>query len=108
MRLEQLYTNFGTSSPEEQACFIASYRAKRAEDMAKPSTIKKKKKSVSVNTSKIDLSDDEKMLMKLLGLSKKDIIALRDTVQVEEEDQESDEDAALLLTGSTFIDEEDE
>jgi hypothetical protein len=107
MRLEQLYPNFGTSSPEEQASFLASYRAKRAEDMAKPSTMRKKKTNPSVITSKIDLSDDEKMLMKLLGLSKKDIIALRDTVQVEEETQESDEDAALLLTGSAFIEEDE-
>ncbi len=87
MRLENLYLNFGTSSPEEQAAYISSYRLRRAEDMAKPSSMKKKPgKAVS---TKVTLSDEEKAVMKLLGLKMKDVIALReaviDTGEVEEE-----------------------
>jgi hypothetical protein len=33
MQLGQLYKNFGTSSPEEQAEFMSAYRLKRASDL---------------------------------------------------------------------------
>lgn len=101
MRLENLYKNFGESSPEEQAEYIASYRLRRAEDLDKiPSS---RKKSPTVKTSKIDisLSDEEKAIMKMLGLKQKDIIALRATVE-----DEVVEDAVGLLNDNTFEEEE--
>ncbi len=78
MRLENLYENFGEASPEEQAAYIAIYRLRRAEDLAKPSTYPKKKKTT--RTRKVPakpLTEEEKTLMTLLGLKKKDVVALR-------------------------------
>lgn len=74
MRLENLYQNFGRSSPEEQLKFIVEYRLKRAQDLER---IPVAKKSSSAKKSKCDLSEDEKVMMKLLGLKKKDIESLR-------------------------------
>ena len=99
MRLENLYSNFGTASPEEQAAYMSAYRFRRAEDMAKPSTWPKTKKS-SGKGSKIDLSltDEEKALMKMLGLKQKDMLLLRtSTEEIEEE-----EDDSTLLNDNTF------
>jgi len=100
MRLENLYLNFGKASAEGQAAYISAYRLRRAEDMAKPSTRTKKG---SVNTSKIDLSDAEKALMKMLGLKQKDMKALQALVETTEETT-NDVD---LFTDDTF-EEEDE
>ena len=79
MRLENLYENFGKASPEDQARYITEYRLRRAEDMAKPSTYPKKKgvKKSTKSKTKIVLTEEEKALMKLLGVKKKDMIALR-------------------------------
>ena len=78
MRLENLYENFGRSSPELQAKYITSYRLRRAEDMAKPPTWPKAKKAATKSArAKIILTDEEQTLMKLLGIKKKDIVALR-------------------------------
>ncbi len=87
MRLEELYPNFGESPPEEQAIYVAQYRLRRAKDLATiPST-----KKQSAKTSKIDLSEEEKAVMKSLGISMKDIVALRDA-SLEEESKESDKE----------------
>jgi len=80
MRLENLYPNFGTSSPEAQAAYMSVYRLRRAEDMEKPSTYPKKKASSPGDRSLIDLSYEEKALMKKLGLKQKDMILLRASV----------------------------
>jgi len=80
MRLENLYSNFGTSSPEAQAAYMSTYRLRRAEDMEKPSTYPKKKASASGGRSNLDLSDSEKLLMKKLGLKQKDMLLLRASV----------------------------
>lgn len=74
MRLEDLYTNFGKSSPEEQAKFVAAYRLKRAIDLETP--VKSKQKTTVAKQS-IELSEAELTLMKMLGLKKKDMLALR-------------------------------
>lgn len=82
MRLENLYINFGKSPPEEQLKYLAEYRLRRAQDLAAvPPTSKTK----SVIKSKIDvsLSEEEKAIMKKLGLKQKDIAALRASVQEE-------------------------
>ena len=74
MRLENLYPNFGTSSPEAQALYVSEYRAKRAEDMEKTPTWPKPKK---LSVAKNPLTEEEKVLMGLMGLKKKEVIALR-------------------------------
>jgi hypothetical protein len=79
MRLENLYSNFGNASSEEQAKYVAEYRLKRAEDMALEPTwpkIKRKTKSRTKNKN-LSLSEDEKSLMKLLEIKKKEIIQMR-------------------------------
>ena len=88
MRLENLYENFGLATPEEQARYIINYRLRRAEDLAKPSTWPKQKKtSASKSTKpKIQLSDEEKLMMKLLGIKQSDIASLRALSEEEDED----------------------
>jgi hypothetical protein len=98
LRLENLYRNFATDPPEEQAAYISFYRLRRAEDLATAS----EKKTSPAKSSKIDLSltDEEKVIMKLLGLKQKDIVALRMNNATEEVD------GTDLFKDSTF--EEDE
>lgn len=103
MRLENLYPNFGTASPEDQAAFMSAYRFRRAEDMAKPSTWPKTKTKASGKSSIIDLSEEEKALMKLLGLKRKDMITLKALTETESEE----DDSADLLKDSTFNEEEE-
>jgi len=99
MRLEGLYSNFGEMSPEDQLAYIASYRLRRAEDMEKPPTyVRKKATKSTAKRSKIDFSDEEKFLMKSLGLKAKDLILLRESTAVPEEVEE--DDAAIFDDGS--------
>lgn len=110
MQLGQLYENFGTSSPEIQAKFISEYRLRRAEDMAKPSTLgKKTTKAKATKTPVLALSAEEKALMKMLGIRQKDVLALRavTTPQVESVVVEEDE-GTDLLNDSTFEEGDDE
>ena len=109
MQLGQLYKNFGTSSPEEQAEFMSAYRLKRASDLnGSPGPQKKRTtKGTTKGTnpaSKITLSEEEKLLVKMLGLKQKDILATRQTSLLEEESKENEVD---LLKDSVF-DEGDE
>jgi len=84
MRLEDLYTNFGKSPPEEQLKYIAEYRLRRATDLAAiPSTKKSPAKKSKIDLSGIELTQEEKAIMKMLGLKQKDIAALRASVQEE-------------------------
>lgn len=74
MRLEDLYNNFGRSSPEEQLAYIVEYRLRRAKDLE---TIPKSKPSTTSKKISYELTDEEKALMKLLGIKKRDLEALR-------------------------------
>lgn len=103
MRLENLYLNFGTSSPEEQLAYVVAYRLKRAEDMAKPIP-SRKKKSEKASAAKVVLTEEEKVVMQLLGLKQKDIIALRGITVAEEVEEE---ETGNLFEDSTFEEEED-
>lgn len=82
MRLENLYSNFGLMSVDEQQKFISDYRFKR--QMELDSTKQATKVKSSVKGSKIELSDEEKALMKLLGIKVKDIETLRGAMKSEE------------------------
>lgn len=109
MRLENLYSNFADQSSEEQIAFVIAYRQRRAEDMSRlVSTKVKGKKSTSGKESIIDLSDEEKTLMKALGLKKKDMIALRQLSSVEEPQAEEDEHAADIFKEDTYEEGEDD
>ncbi|MCC7570649.1 hypothetical protein KO465_04835 [Candidatus Micrarchaeota archaeon] len=85
MRLEDLYENFGTASPEAQALYIASYRLLRAKDMEKPAKSFRKKPSSST-PAKPKLTEKEKAVAKLLGIKQKDIIALRESIDDDTDD----------------------
>jgi hypothetical protein len=105
MRLENLYENFGTATPERQAEFMSEFRLRRAEELSNPATTSKRRMTTSsVNRSKIDLSvtPEEKALMKLLGLKQKDIAALR---AIEPDEEES---GVELFSDQTFAEDEDE
>ena len=78
MRLENLYPNFGKSSLEEQANYIATYRLRRAEDMGKQPTWPKPKKVSKSKAKALPLTEAEKSIMSLMGLKKKDVLAMRE------------------------------
>jgi hypothetical protein len=101
MRLENLYPNFGRSSPEDQLAYIIEYRTRRAKDLETiPSTTKATSSSKS---DKIVLTDEEKLIMKMLNLKQRDVIALRGaTSDIESEDIQGD------LFKDTTYDEEEE
>lgn len=103
MRLEQLYFNFGDALPEEQLAFISSYRLRRAQDLEK--SVPSKKKTTTSTKIKLELTPEEKMIMKMLGLKQKDVIALREAKITEEED---DELSGELFKDSTFDEEGEE
>jgi hypothetical protein len=93
-----MFPNFGESPPVQQAEFIAAYRLRRASDLA---TIPSTKKS-NVKKPSLELTDEDKALMKKLGLKQKDIMALREAAS----DEVEDTTAAELFKEDTF--EEDE
>jgi hypothetical protein len=78
MKLEQLYPDFMQIPESEQVLFIQELRKKRQIELSSIPT---------TNMSKFDISfsDAEKIAMKMLGLKKKDILALRAVEPVEEE-----------------------
>lgn len=78
MRLEDLYQNFGKATPAMQAKYISEYRLRRDQDLSKtPTWPKQKKVPTGKRKPKVVLTPEEKTLMKLLGLKKKDVVALR-------------------------------
>jgi hypothetical protein len=103
MRLEQLYPDFSSMSPEAQAADLSAYRLRRAQDLSKPPA---EKKSITGKKSQYDLSDEDKVLMKMLGIRPKDLLALR-AATAEPEVEENESDDTDLLKEDTF-DEGDE
>jgi hypothetical protein len=99
MLLSQLYKNFGKSSPEEQAEYVAAYRLRRAADLATTPANKKRKLTAGTVLKKLVLSEEEKLLMKLLGLKQKDILAMR---ELKTSIDEADLNDTALLNDSTF------
>lgn len=100
MRLENLYPNFGKSPPEVQAAFISAYRLRRATDLA---TVLSTKKPITVSKTSISLTDEEKAIMKLLGLKQKDVLALRSN---QAEPVEDEKEAVNLFKEDTYEEEE--
>lgn len=84
MKLEEMYPNYLFLPPEGQIAFVASYRRRRMEDMA---NVPHKRTRKVKETSKIDvLTDDEKKVLKKMGISLKDYSGLRAVENGEEDD----------------------
>jgi len=73
MKLYELFPDFTKLSYLERVEFLRSYRAKRAMELEE--NIKKKKGS-----SRISLSDEEKALIKALGITQKDLKVLKESM----------------------------
>ena len=78
MRLENLYQNFSNLSPEAQLLQVAEYRLRRSIDMSKEPTWPKPKKTSKTKSKVIKLTPEEETVRKLLGLTKKQIIFMRE------------------------------
>jgi ornithine cyclodeaminase/alanine dehydrogenase-like protein (mu-crystallin family) len=83
-KLEQLYPDFMSMSEVEQTEFIRAYRNKRITDLQEVTNYTAKK-----NTAR--LTDDEKALLKSLGISAKDLIALKSLTGGDQEDEEEED-----------------
>jgi hypothetical protein len=70
MKLYELFPNFIKLSSLERMKFLRSYRAKRAMELE--NNIKNKRKS------KLSLTQEEKDLMKSLGIKQKDLALLKE------------------------------
>ena len=99
MLLSQLYKNFGKSSPEEQAEFISQYRLRRAQDLETTPTARERKSTTATTLRKLVLSEEEKLLMKLLGLKQKDVMAMR---EIKASIDEAEANDVALLNDTTF------
>ena len=73
MKLYELFPDFIKLSEIERTKFIRSYRAKRALELEE--NIKNKK-----GKGRISLSEEEKQLIKTLGITQKDLLALRRSI----------------------------
>ena len=103
MRLENLYTNFGLMSVEDQSAFVHSYRARRQADLDSTKPVPVKARAASAKGSKIELSETEKALMKSLGIKVKDLAILRSMVEIESSPADD-----TLFNETTFEGGEDE
>jgi len=70
MKFHQLYNNFLELSPLEREAFVRKYREERARDLERSSSKGRK-------TSSVSLTEEEKALLKTLGISKKDLLSLK-------------------------------
>ncbi len=75
MKLYKLFPNFTELSYSERVEFLRSYRVKRAKELEE--NIKNKK------GSRVTLSDEEKALIKALGITQKDLKALKGSIENE-------------------------
>jgi len=73
MKLYELFPNFIKLSEIERMEFVRSYRTKRALELEE--NIKSKK-----GKGRISLSEDEKQLIKALGITQKDLLALKRSI----------------------------
>jgi hypothetical protein len=85
-KLEDLYEDFMALSEEEQTLFIRKYREKRAKDLLEITTY-----TIRKNTTK--LSDEEKALLKSLGIKAGDLTALRGLIGGDQDDEDEEEDS---------------
>lgn len=101
MKLEEMYPNYLFLPPEGQVAYISAYRHKRMQELANVvlDTARKVKE-----TSKNDvLSEEEKKILKKLGISMKDYSALNAI----SDDVEDDNPEDFFKDDSFDIDEEE-
>lgn len=84
-KLEDLFQDFMSLSEEEQTLFIRRYRDKRAKDLLEITTY-----TIRKNTTK--LSDEEKSLLKSLGIKASDLNALKGLIGGDQDTDEDDEE----------------
>jgi hypothetical protein len=73
MKLYELFPNFIELSEIRRTEFIRSYRAKRALELEE--NVKSKK-----GKGRISLSEEEKQLIKALGITQRDLLALKRSI----------------------------
>ena len=77
MKLYELFLDFTKLSYSERVEFLRSYRAKRALELEE--NIKSKR-----GNTKVSLSEEEKVLIKALGITQKDLKALKRSIDSEQ------------------------
>lgn len=84
-KLEDLFIDFMSLSEEDQTLFIRKYRDKRSKDLLEITTY-----TIRKNTTK--LSDEEKALLKSLGIKAADVNALKGLIGGDQDDDEEEEE----------------
>lgn len=98
MKLEEMYTDYNSLGQDERLFFVIQYRQRRAFDLSKVEEKKSSKKQGSLL-----VSEEEKVLMKLLGIKAKDIIAFRALKELEPTEESSPEEDAILFGDDNLL-----
>ncbi len=85
MQLEDMYINFIDLPESEMLSFVSSYRHRRAMDLQTNKT----------DISKVDISPEEEVVRKLLGITKKDFLVLKSMQQQDKQPEEEEETEEL-------------
>ena len=91
MKLEDLYPNFLLISEALQTLTFHSYAGRRQQDLINPVRFVKKT-SRKPTAEAIQLTEEEKKLMKSLGLKQSDLLKLRASITVPDEEPEEDDE----------------
>ena len=92
MKLENLYTDFLSLTPPLQEVFLFEYFTRRQQDLLNPVRFVKRTPR-KASAEQLKFTDEEKALMKVLGLKQRDLIKLRESMpsEIDEADQDEDE-----------------
>lgn len=77
MKLHQLYPNFSHMTDDAQLHHVRQYRATRNSDFVQHMESYDLRKAASKRPAAITLTDEEKILIKKLGISRAQLIALK-------------------------------
>lgn len=77
MQLQDLYLHFSSLSEEDQRVYVARYRARRDAEFTADKIAYEAKHKRSKRTPAIKLTDEEKSIMKKLGITQAQLRALR-------------------------------
>jgi hypothetical protein len=89
-KLEDLYTDFLSLTPNMQEMAFLTYAQRRQEDLLSGVRFVTKKPR-KATTETIQLTDAEKKLMKSLGLKQSDLVKLRTSIAIPEDEDDEDE-----------------
>jgi hypothetical protein len=90
MKLQDLYPNFSLMNDSAQEQFIGEYRERRFKELNSVVPTSSKKES------SVGLTPEEKLAISLLGLKRKDILALRAITPPEPEEGDLFDDNGLV------------